>query len=537
MVLVSNGTKVRVMYQYERLPDFCFACGKLDHIELECELAIRQKREEGSVKRDFSPWMRADGCKLRSMQGDKAKHGREEDDRRTESLVQDERIQMASKSQLVGGRQLVSSGNQLMETGGVAEKGMVVTEGEEGGVRGLLKSVVTKKLGFEIGTSQVVSKSPDNSELSPLLLSSKRGDHREENELSMDVDPVSKKAWLGAPRAVQEMTRLVRIKRPSLLFLMETKRNNREMEWLRVRWGFDSCLTVESVGRAGGVALLWNDEVDVRIMSYSLHHIDARVESPKNRKVWWFKASMAILVQQKGKSLGSCYVIFIVNLVCLGFILCRGSDENAIFERLDRSVANEEWFNMFPYSIENRPMVSSSDHLPLILCISDQPERAPSSGRGFRFENMWVANSHCEEIIAESWNNESLDLVTKIRRCKKALKKWNHREFMHIKKRICQKTKDFELLYTEGQEKRDEGGGNTAYFHRVASKRRANNLIKGIKSASGKWKLEENDIVQEFIDYYNMLFASTNPDTVDAILRLIQRRVTSAMNNELDVAF
>ena len=93
---------------------------------------------------------------------------------------------------------------------------------------------------------------------------------------------------LGNPRTVQEVASLVKRYNPLILFLSETKRKSGEMEWLRSRWGFENCLTVDSVGRSGGLALLWRQEVSLEILSYSNHHIDAKIGNTNNGEDWRF---------------------------------------------------------------------------------------------------------------------------------------------------------------------------------------------------------------------------------------------------------
>ena len=70
---------------------------------------------------------------------------------------------------------------------------------------------------------------------------------------------------------------MVRKFNPLVLFLIETKKKSTEMEWLRARWHFDNCLAVDSVGRGGGLALLWMNEVRLEVKSFSVQHIDANV--------------------------------------------------------------------------------------------------------------------------------------------------------------------------------------------------------------------------------------------------------------------
>jgi hypothetical protein len=52
---------------------------------------------------------------------------------------------------------------------------------------------------------------------------------------------------------------------PTVLFLMETKLDVRKMEVLRVKLRFKFCFTVPSLGRSGGLALLWNDPAQITI--------------------------------------------------------------------------------------------------------------------------------------------------------------------------------------------------------------------------------------------------------------------------------
>jgi exonuclease III len=82
---------------------------------------------------------------------------------------------------------------------------------------------------------------------------------------------------LGNPRAVRALLRLIKLENPQLVFLMETRLKSEEMENIRLRCSFNSCLAVSCKGfgkeRAGGLACLWRDDWDVVISSFSLNHI------------------------------------------------------------------------------------------------------------------------------------------------------------------------------------------------------------------------------------------------------------------------
>ena len=95
------------------------------------------------------------------------------------------------------------------------------------------------------------------------------------------------------------LSRWLNLYRPLVVFLIETKRNNHEMEWLRSRWRYDKCFTVKGVGRGEGLALLWMKEVNIKVMSFSKYHIDVKVGVEDNGNAWRFTGFYRDLVTSK----------------------------------------------------------------------------------------------------------------------------------------------------------------------------------------------------------------------------------------------
>lgn len=62
---------------------------------------------------------------------------------------------------------------------------------------------------------------------------------------------------------------------------METRLKTAEMETVNEKLCFDNLLVVDcdkdGNRRSGDLTLLWNQPMDVTLMSFSLHHIDAEV--------------------------------------------------------------------------------------------------------------------------------------------------------------------------------------------------------------------------------------------------------------------
>ena len=54
------------------------------------------------------------------------------------------------------------------------------------------------------------------------------------------------------------------------------------------------------------------------------------------------------------------------------FTWSRGKSSNMILERLDRGLATDKWFDLFPFSMEKHLVASVSDHVPLLFLINEQ---------------------------------------------------------------------------------------------------------------------------------------------------------------------
>ena len=61
MLSVPGGSKVLAMFRYEHLPDFCYVCGRLDHLEQDCDVVVRLKKEGKKAQREYGSWLRAEG--------------------------------------------------------------------------------------------------------------------------------------------------------------------------------------------------------------------------------------------------------------------------------------------------------------------------------------------------------------------------------------------------------------------------------------------------------------------------------------------
>ena len=70
---------------------------------------------------------------------------------------------------------------------------------------------------------------------------------------------------LGNPRSIRELHELVQRWKPKIVFLSETKMKKYRMEREKFKIGLLNGLIVPSVGRSGGLAMLWSRDINVEI--------------------------------------------------------------------------------------------------------------------------------------------------------------------------------------------------------------------------------------------------------------------------------
>lgn len=73
---------------------------------------------------------------------------------------------------------------------------------------------------------------------------------------------------LGTPLTVRELRALMAQFRPSLVFLMETKNKIEFVQRVKRRLHFQSCLVVDPVGTAGGLAIMWDDRITLKLIQW-----------------------------------------------------------------------------------------------------------------------------------------------------------------------------------------------------------------------------------------------------------------------------
>ena len=53
------------------------------------------------------------------------------------------------------------------------------------------------------------------------------------------------------------------------------------MERIKINLNFENCFAVNGRGFSGGLALFWHSDLDLRISSFSMYHIDCLIMSDR----------------------------------------------------------------------------------------------------------------------------------------------------------------------------------------------------------------------------------------------------------------
>jgi hypothetical protein len=249
-------------------------------------------------------------------------------------------------------------------------------------------------------------------------------------------------------------------------------------------------------------------------------------------------------------------------------------DSGTVWERLDRGLATTPWLNMFPEARIIHLHASNSDHYPICLVPTPEHSLPRAKHRLFKFEEVWLSNPGCREIVTEAWATQKTGshmfrVQDKIRNCRKELRIWSRSQFGNISQQLKIKTAQLrateensirgmnhsiafelkkEVQYLLSQEERmwwqracmgwlKGGDRNTRFFHQRASQCRRRNLIAELHDSQGVTHTGDEAIGRVFEEYFDTLFKSSNPSDFDSVFEGIALVVTEDMNNKLSKPF
>lgn len=114
----------------------------------------------------------------------------------------------------------------------------------------------------------------------------------------------------------------------------------------------------------------------------------------------------------------------------------RGAGTSAWIEvRLDRALVSNDFLNVFTEAKLYNLEISTSDHSPIFLELHKTDVFSPT--KHFCFENAWLREPMCEQIVEGVWNSgSSRSFYEKMDECSEILSSWGQEITGSFKKRV-----------------------------------------------------------------------------------------------------
>ncbi|KAL5566496.1 hypothetical protein UlMin_029660 [Ulmus minor] len=356
---------------------------------------------------------------------------------------------------------------------------------------------------------------------------------------------------------------------------METKVNVSTLQNILTNLNFPRHVCVPPIGLAGGFCVAWQANLDMEPITLNKPIVSMLVFSTPGPPwllsaiygPWSYSAKRVFwdsLSSEADRFPGAWLLIGDYNGICSSSDRSsnHGVDRgNRVNSWLDRGMANEEWWGLFPNaSIELLPQ-TSSDHNPQVLnCFGQQC----SVKRPFRFEAAWIEDQRSFWVVNHAWGsrthpNPPTRLLNKFQATQVALSRWNKNQFGNIQSNIKATREALAVtqlhLEDPGAHERDrnlryhlnnllkmeeihwfqksrlkwqlEGDRCTRFFFLTTLTRRKFNMIDCIKDDAGNWLSSQDQIGEAFMQRFLSVY--DNPDLTEICL---DNLITASLSNE-----
>ncbi|XP_059316338.1 uncharacterized protein LOC132067197 [Lycium ferocissimum] len=218
-----------------------------------------------------------------------------------------------------------------------------------------------------------------------------------------------------------------------------------------------------------------------------------------------------------------------------------------IWKRLDRVFFNNQWTDMFSRSDIEHLASTGSDHTPMLVKCSN------SNFHGikyFKFLQFWTEQPEFKNVSKEHIGNV-FDLVKEweIKMHNLETKYINddlddHREQAHKAQAEYTKWLKFdESILKQKANIRwlEEGDANTKYFHAIINEKRRRLNIQRIINSEGQWINGDEQIFEEAVNHFNLLFHEDNDpdlqyiDCLDQVITQHDNDILCAMPQESEI--
>lgn len=127
------------------------------------------------------------------------------------------------------------------------------------------------------------------------------------------------------------------------------------------------------------------------------------------------------------------------------------SNNSPIYERLDRAISNQMFYNDFNQCRLTYDNFTISDHAPMLFSSNQQQLTKPPL---FRFQYFWVLDKESQSIIRKHWNLHVTGscffrVQQKLLRIKSKLKTWAKTKYRHTSNKLQANDENINELQTK----------------------------------------------------------------------------------------
>ncbi|KAL7218868.1 hypothetical protein ACSBR2_012022 [Camellia fascicularis] len=264
----------------------------------------------------------------------------------------------------------------------------------------------------------------------------------------------------GNKRFKRNMRELVRIHKPYLLVLLETKVEFSAMGMFFNRMGFTTSAHVDPIGRSGGIWMNYSDwilsaiyaspctnkraelwqtlEDTAQAMSepwlVAGHFNDFANQSEKRSLLGGHNRSQNQDQRRTQKFLDRMNNCNLMDLGCTGPRLTWTNNRKGwanTMVRLDRAMCNTEWRATFPIGLVQNLPRTDSDHSPLMIFTQGKVPPSPR-GNSFKFMAAWISHMDFQSVVESNWTNSPPHLMDKLEKLACKASEWNKDKFGNI---------------------------------------------------------------------------------------------------------
>ncbi|KAL0298088.1 UNVERIFIED_CONTAM: hypothetical protein Scaly_3073100 [Sesamum calycinum] len=231
---------------------------------------------------------------------------------------------------------------------------------------------------------------------------------------------------LGSPWTVRTLSELVKLHRPGLVFLSETKCKSRRLDKLKEKLNYHG-VGVDSVGKGGSLSLLWCKDIEVWLQSFLGNHIDATVKSEECPTGWRFTGFYGNLDVARQKDMwnllrnlakvsmrpwfcGGDFNEILGQHEKQGTLLCAQWQKDVFRACLSDCGLQDLGFERNIFIWSNLREAPHTVRARFDRAVNLSPESDPAIGqkrRIFRFEVAWLSSRESAKVVHQAWRSSS----------------------------------------------------------------------------------------------------------------------------------